>query len=183
MTPYIFTMAAFLIAMVAAPFLIRWIGPWTRQFPRIVRLVILVPVVLVPVVALWYALRRKGLGLRETGCLAAVMLVEDLPFQAASRRSAELVRKAGSLRAAVQRWYFVSMIVLSLLFGAFLGAKGAASARPEVLLVWTPVVAAGFVVFLTINSVFGSLMYLSARRATGESMEAILQNLERSSVD
>ena len=69
--------------------------------------------------------------------------------------------------------------MLSLLFGAFLGAKGAATVGPAALVMWTPAAALVFLLYLTFNAVFGSLMYLSARRATGESMEQILANIER----
>jgi hypothetical protein len=179
MAPFMLVMAAFVTVMVASPLMMGWVGPWARQFPRPVRLLILLPFILVPIGGGWYALRRKGLGLRETGCLAAVMLVEDMPFQAASRRSAELIEKAGALRSAVQRWYVAIVVVLSMLFGAFLGAKGAASVGAQALVLWTPALAVVFLLFMTVNAVFGSLMYLSARRAAGESMEQILADIER----
>jgi len=151
-----------------------------RQFPRAVRLLILGPFVLLPIAIGWYALKRKGLGLRATGFLAAVMLVEDLPLGPASHRSEELIRKAGAQRAAFQRWYLAIVIVISMLFGVFLGAKGAATVGPAALVMWTPVAALVFLLYFVFNAVFGSLMYLSARRATGESMEQILANIERS---
>ena len=179
MAPFVLAMSAFVAFMVSAPLMIGWIGPWARQFPRPVRLLILLPFVLVPIGTAWYALKRKGLGLRATGFLAAVMLVEDVPLEAASRRSEELIRKAGAQRTAFQRWYFTIVVVLSMLFGAFLGAKGAATVGPAALVMWTPVASFVFLLYLTFNAVFGSLMYLSARRATGESMEQILMNIER----
>ncbi len=179
MAPFLLAMAAFVAFMVTAPLMIGLITPWVRQFPRAVRLLILVPFVLLPIATGWYALKRKGLGLRATGFLAAVMLVEDLPLGAASLRSEELIRKAGAQRTAFQRWYFAIVIVVSMLLGAFLGAKGAATVGPAALVMWTPVASIAFLLYLTFNAVFGSLMYLSARRATGESMEQILANIER----
>jgi hypothetical protein len=138
-------------------------------------------IVVAPLGIAWYALKRTGLGLRATGFLAAVMLVEDLPLKAASQRSEELIRKSGAQRAAIQRWYFTIVIVASALFGAFLGSKGAATVGPAALVMWAPVASFVYLLYLTLNAVFGSLMYLSARRAAGEPMEQILANIERSS--
>jgi serine/threonine protein kinase len=175
--PFLLLMAVIIGLMFLSPVVLRWMRPWLRELPRAVRVLVVVPVALAPVAAGVYVLKRRGLGFRATGLLAAVMLVENLPFQSATRRSSELTERSGGLRAAVQKWYIGVITITSMVFGAFLGAKGASGANAESLIAWLPLVAVVFTAFLTVNAVFGSLMYLSARRAAGESMEQIAADI------
>jgi serine/threonine protein kinase len=178
MMPFILAIAALVFSLIAMGTVVRWFGPWVRTFPRPVRFAIVLPFVLAPFVAAYLALRRSGIGFRHLGLLGAAMLVEDLPFRAAAKRSDLLIQEAGGLRNAVQRWFTITIGVLSGLMGAYIGSKGGRNAA-ESLLVMTPFLSIFFMLLLIVNAIVGSLIYLSARRSSGESMDQILESFER----
>jgi serine/threonine protein kinase len=157
--------------------LIRYFAPVLRTWPRPLRLVPLLIGVALPFVLGYKALQRKGLGIRETGMLGAVLLVEDLPFAAAVKRSTELVMESGGLRSAVQKWYNVVVVTASLLIGVTMGFSGAAGRAAGTFVLISPLLAAALILFLLANGVVASLMYLSARRSKGESLERIYSDL------
>ena len=181
--PWLAGMVVFIAVMLAWPMVLRWLGPWARQFARPLRVAIGISIMLIPFAVAYFALRRQKVGIREMSFLGAVMLIEDLALDAAKRRSLELTTKAGGLRRAVQRWYMGIIMIGSMLFGAYIGFKGGVSRDAgQSVLSMTPVLALGLLVLLVVNSVLGALMYLSARRATGESLEQIFADFERSAM-
>ena len=153
--------------------------PTIRQWPRPVRLAVVLPVVLSPFLLAFLLIRRSQLGFRELALLGAVMLIEDLAPGEAGARSRELMAQSGGLRAAVQKGYMTVVMVTSLLLGAVLGATGMLGRSPGMLLALSPLVIVLFVVVLTVNAVIGALMYLSARRSKGESLDHIFAGLIR----
>jgi hypothetical protein len=137
--------------------------------------------VLVPVGLGYVALRRNGLDLRKSGLFGAVVLIEGRPFADAVERSAVLMKESGGLRNAVQKWYLVGMTVASMALGVGLGATGIVGRSPGTFVTLSPAIALPFIAFLSVNAVIGSLIYISARRAKGESLEEIYGNVTRES--
>ena len=134
---------------------------------------------MVPFGAAYWAMRRSRIGFQNMTLLGAVMLVEDLPFRAAADRSQLLVQQAGGLRNAVQKWYSISIGLLSGVLGAVIGSRGGIGAAESALVIM-PIIAVCFMILMTVNGVVNSLMYLIARRASGESMQHILDDFEKS---
>src|SRR6185295_5111930 len=81
---------------------LRLIGPALRTLPRPARVPIALIVVLTPLAIAYAAARKRGIGMRESGLVGAVLLVENLPMAAARKRVAALMRESGGLRNAVQ---------------------------------------------------------------------------------
>jgi serine/threonine protein kinase len=159
--------------------IMRFAQGWIRLLPRAVRVVIVILSMTAPFGIAYAALRKRGLGLRETGMLGSVLLVEGLPIAAAAKRSAELMVESGGLRNAVQKWYMRVVLVASLLIGASLGAGGAIGRASGTFVLLTPLLVVALTVFLTVNAVINALMYTSARRSKGESLETIYADLIR----
>jgi serine/threonine protein kinase len=157
--------------------LIRYFAPVLRTWPRPLRLVPLLIGVTLPFVLGYMALKRKGLGVRELGLLGAVLLVEDVPFAAAVKRSAELMVESGGLRNAVQKWYNGVVVMASLLVGIAMGASGAAGNNTATFVLISPLLAAALTLFLLVNGIVAALIYVSARRSKGESLERIYSDL------
>jgi serine/threonine protein kinase len=170
------TVSVLLMAGVAI-LLIRYFAPVLRTWPRPLRLVPILVGVGAPFVLGYMVLQRKGLGLRETGMLGAVLLVEDLPFAAAVKRAAELMVESGGLRNAVQKWYMALVLVVSALTGVAMGVSGAASRATGTFVLISPLLAVALILFLLVNGVVASLIYVSARRSKGESLERIYSDL------
>jgi serine/threonine protein kinase len=158
---------------------IRFFTPTLRTWPRPVRVLVVLTSVGVPFALGYAALRRRGLGIRETGLLGAVLLVEDLPPAAAATRSAELMKESGGLRNAVQKWYLAAVMVVSMSLGAVLGGSGAIGRSAGTFLLLSPVLAAALTIVITIHAVIGALIYISARRSKGESLDHIYAGLAR----
>jgi serine/threonine protein kinase len=154
-----------------------WLEPAIRGLSRAVRTLLLLAMIVTPFAVVHVVMRRAGIGYRNLGLLGAAMLVEDLPFRAAVQRSALLVHQAGGIRNAVQRWYTIMIGIVSGFIGAYVAAKGRSAAGS--LLAVTPLLALLFMLLQMTNSVVGALMYLSARRASGESMDDILRSFEQ----
>ena len=182
MTPMLIGMVTWLIGFVLFVWVMGLLAPWARQFSVPIRLMILLPLLLVPFAAAWLALRRKGLGFRQTGFLGAILLIEDVPFERAAQRSAELMAKSGGIRNSIQKWYLVAIALVSGVLGAFIGARGFSGTTPTGLVPLTPVIALLMTVLVVVNAVISSLIYLSARRATGESLERVFADFEQASL-
>jgi serine/threonine protein kinase len=178
MLPFTAGMVALVLSLVLLAAAAAWFGPSIRALPRIVRIALVLPLAVAPFIAAYVILRRKGVGGWNLGLLSAVMLVEDLPFGAAAERSSLLVRQAGGLRNAVQRRYTIASAILSALLGMTMVAGRGGGSLTESILVMMPILSLLLIVVLTLNGVVGALMYLSARRASGESMDQILDAFE-----
>jgi serine/threonine protein kinase len=157
--------------------IMRFAEAWIRQLPRAVRAVIVILSMSAPFAVAYAALRKRGLGLRETGMFGSVLIVEGLPVAAAAKRSAELMVESGGLRNAVQKWYMRVVLVTSLIIGASLGAGGAIGRAAGTFVLLTPLLVVALTIFLTVNAVINALMYTSARRSKGESLETIYADL------
>jgi serine/threonine protein kinase len=182
MAPLVLFMMAWLVLVFASVVVVEWIGPWVRRsFPRPVRIAILLPIAVSPFLVAFYVLRRKRLNIRQMGFLGGVMLVEGLSFEPAAQRSAELLAKAGAMRNRLQKWYLGVVMILSGALGAFLGASGVI-AHPSRIMPFAPIIAVVMMIGLLLNALLGALLYLSARRASGESMERVFQDFERAAL-
>jgi hypothetical protein len=157
----------------------RFFTPVIRTWPRPVRVLVVLMSVAVPFALGYAALRRRGLTLRDTGLLGSVLLVENLPLAAATKRSAELMKESGGLRNAVQKWYLVAVTVVSMLVGALLGGSGVIGRSSGTFVLFSPLLTAALTIFLTVHSLIGALIYISARRSKGESLDQIYAGLAR----
>jgi serine/threonine protein kinase len=167
---------AMIVVLVVA---VRFFAPVLRTWPRPVRVMVVLASVAVPFALGYAALRRRGLGIRETGLVGSVLLVENLPLGAAAKRSAELMKESGGLRNAVQKWYLAAVMIVSMLGGALLGGSGAIGRSAGTFLLLSPVLAVALTIFVTIHAVIGALIYISARRSKGESLDHIYAGLAR----
>jgi hypothetical protein len=175
--PLTLALVGWMVVMAAFVWLVGVLAPWARQFSRPVRLAILLPLATLPFVGGIVALRRRGLGVRQMGFLGTILLIEDLPFEQAAKRSAELLENSGSIRNSIQKWYLVVIGATSMALGMYMGARGF-RANPATLIPFTPVFSVLVMILLTFNSVVSSLLYLSARRAGGESLERVFADFE-----
>jgi hypothetical protein len=106
-------------------------------------------------------------------------LIEYLPVAAAVRRSADLMKESGGLRNAVQRRYLALMMVVSMSTGVAMGIGGAVGRSAGLFVMIGPLFAVAGMVFLTVNAVINSLIYISARRSKGESLEHIYRDVTK----
>jgi hypothetical protein len=157
--------------------LLRAVAPGLRTWPVPARLAVVLGAVSVPFWIGYAVMRRYGLGVRQSGLFAAVTLIEGLPFQAAAARADALMKESGGLRNAIQKWYVGLVTVASLVFGALLGATGVIGRSAGLFIALSPLIALPVIVFLTLNGVIAALMYVSARRSKGESLERIYSDL------
>lgn len=159
--------------------------PYLKTLSRPARFVtllaILTPMLAIPF-ALGYRLMQRRGGTKAYQFLGAVMLVEGLTGPAALKRSAELYDLAG---AALQPVQTASMIASGLL-GFAIGVGGSIGQRFMGLDAFIGASAPLLAVFFTLTAPFlsmvGSLTYLRARRATGEPLDRVLADFERSAL-
>ena len=178
MLPFMLSVAGLVLSLIAMATLAGWLRPQIQQLPRVARAAIGVMFVFTPFAVAYAAMRRNRITFRNIQLLGAAMLVEDLPFRAAVERATVLVKEAGGLRNAVQRWFTIAISVSSGLIGAYIGFRGGRGAA-ESFPVMLPFITLAFMLLLAVSAVVSALMYLSARRARGESMEQILEQDER----
>jgi len=177
--PMVGGLVGVLVSLGIMALVLRVVTPQVRALPVPARLAIVLAFVAVPFGIGYLALRRSGLGIRETGLLGSVLLIENLPVPAAVARTAELMKESGSLRNAVQKRYVAIVMIVSLLTGVALGAGGAIGRSAGVFVMLTPLLALAGVAFLTIHSVINAMMYISARRSKGESLERIYSDVTK----
>lgn len=178
MLPFMLSMAALVLSLIALAVAAGWLRPWMQQLPRPLRTGVGLSLLLTPFVVAYAAMRWNRITFRNLGLFGAAMLVEDLPFHAAIERAAVLVKEAGGLRNAVQSWFTIAIGVQGGLIGVYIGLRGGRGAA-EWFPVMLPVITAAFMVLFTVNGVVTALIYLSARRARGESIQQILEEDER----
>lgn len=178
-TPFMAGMLAVIIVMLLLTLGLRLFGPAIRSLPRPARVPFLLVALMAPFAVGYALLRRRGLGIREAGMIGPIILVEDKPAAEAGLRSAALMKESGGLRNAVQKWYLAIVAIVSGLLGMMLGASGATGRLAGAFILWMPLVAIAGAVFLTVNAIIGSLIYVSARRSKGESLDQIYGDVIR----
>jgi len=177
--PIVIGLIGVLITLGLILLLVGLFRPQLRALPAAVRVAIVLAAMGIPFWIGYWALRRSGLGLQGSGLLGSVLLVEDLPVALAVKRSEELLTQSGAMRNAVQKRYLGVMMVLSMGAGVAMGAGGAVGRSANTFLLIGPLLAVLAMVFLAVNAVVNALIYISARRSKGESLERIYSDVTR----
>jgi serine/threonine protein kinase len=174
--PKIWPQLLALMLMLVAVTAMAAMRPWIRSFERPMRVAIILATMLPYVAVQWWAMRRMGTGLQNAMFVGPAMLVEGLSFEEARARALSLA-SAGSKRQ--RRGRVVLMIAMGLV-GA-LGGLLSSRARVSALTVATlaPLFTIFTIVALSLMSQITSLMYFTARRTTGESIDQAFADFER----
>jgi serine/threonine protein kinase len=179
MKSFFISRGAWLALMLASLIGLVLIGPAIRPLPRLTRLAIALGVLAVPALTMMLMMRRERLGMRQGLFLGPVMLVEGLPLDAARRRSVELSAKSGMLQQKVRTRYLAGLILFSMATGLLLGRARLNSTSIAAI---TPLLALFMAALTTFSNVVTASMYFTARRATGDSLDRVLEDFERAAL-
>ena len=151
--------------------------PWIRSIEhRPTRTLVLIAFFAPSGLGIWWVSRREWAGMQGGLFLIPVMLVEGLGFDEARRRSQALASTSGRLQRTVRTVYLIGIFLLSLVI-PFLFLRARLSG--PVIAALMPLLVAGIAFLTTFGTLGRSLLYFTARRATGESLERVFEDFER----
>jgi serine/threonine-protein kinase len=153
--------------------------PWVRSFPRIARIPLVLGLMSPTGLAIWWTVRRMRTGLTGGMFVGPAMLVEGLDFDAARQRSVDLSRRSGRLQQAVRQRFLILMLLSGALLGALIGRARLSTGAGMAL---APLIAVASTLVMTVVGLVSSLLYFAARRATGEALDRVLDDFERTAL-
>jgi hypothetical protein len=174
--PKIWPQLLALVLVIVAVTALAAFRPWIRSFDRSGRLALVGLIMLPYLAAQWWAIRRLGTSLQNAMFVGPAMLVEGLSFETARARALTLAA-AGSQRQ--RRGRVVLMLVMTIvgaLTGLFWNRLRISALTVAAV---APLLTIFAILALTLLSQITALMYFTARRATGESLDQAFADFER----